>query len=78
MLDPLLIAMVINILIIYCIIKDIIDYKKGKRKTCRRYQYEVEDDVELNDVNNESMIKTVATVAGAVVAAIEEMKKENI
>ena len=75
MLNPLVVAISINILIIYCIAMDIIDNKKGKRK---RYKDNNEDYVERNDIDNESMIKTVAAVTGAVVAAIEEVNKENI
>ena len=75
MLNPLVVAIPINLLIIYCILMDITDNKKGKRK---KYKDNNEDYVERNDVDNESMIKTVAAVTGAVVAAIEEVNKENI
>ena len=75
MLKPLVVAIPINLLIIYCIVMDITDNKKGKRK---KYKDNNEDYVERNDIDNESMIKTVAAVTGAVVAAIEEVNKENI
>lgn len=75
MLNPLVVAIPINLLIIYCILMDITDNKKGKRK---KYKDNDEDYVERNDIDNESMIKTVAAVTGAVVAAIEEVNKENI
>lgn len=75
MLNPLVVAIPINLLIIYCIVMDITDNKKGKRK---KYKDNNEDYVERNDIDNESMIKTVAAVTGAVVAAIEEINKENI
>lgn len=75
MLNPLVVAIPINLLIIYCIVMDITDNKKGKRK---KYKDNNEDYVERNDIDNESMIKTVAAVTGAVVAAIEEVNKENI
>ena len=75
MLNPLVAAIPINLLIIYCIVMDITDNKKGKRK---KYKDNNEDYVERNDIDNESMIKTVAAVTGAVVAAIEEVNKENI
>lgn len=75
MLNPLVVAIPISLLIIYCIVMDITDNKKGKRK---KYKDNNEDYVERNDIDNESMIKTVAAVTGAVVAAIEEVNKENI
>lgn len=75
MLNPLVVAIPINLLIIYCIVMDITDNKKGKRK---KYKDNNEDYVERNDIDNESMIKTVVAVTGAVVAAIEEVNKENI
>ena len=75
MLNPLVVAIPINLLIIYYIVMDITDNKKGKRK---KYKDNNEDYVERNDIDNESMIKTVAAVTGAVVAAIEEVNKENI
>lgn len=75
MLNPLVVAIPINLLIIYCIVMDITGNKKGKRK---KYKDNNEDYVERNDIDNESMIKTVAAVTGAVVAAIEEINKENI
>ena len=75
MLNPLVVAISINILIIYCIAMDIIDNKKGKRK---KYKDNDEDYVERNDIDNEGIIKTVAAVTSAVVSAIEEVKKGNI
>ncbi|WP_368263030.1 hypothetical protein [Clostridium disporicum] len=75
MLNPLVVAIPINLLIIYCILMDITDNKKGKRK---KYKDNDEDYVERNDIENEGIIKTVAAVTGAVVAAIDEVNKENI
>lgn len=73
MLNPLVVAIPINLLIIYCIVMDITDNKKGKRK---KYKDNNEDYVERNDIDNESMIKTVvAATSAAMIIAIEEMNK---
>ena len=77
MLAPLAIA--INLLIIYCVIMDIIDYKKGKRKTYkRRYDYVDVKDNKSNEINydKENIINTVTAVTSAVMLAMEEAKKE--
>ncbi|MBC5627278.1 hypothetical protein H8S20_00065 [Clostridium sp. NSJ-6] len=75
MLNPLVVAIPINLLIIYCIVMDITDNKKGKRK---KYKDNNEDYVERNDIANESIIQIVEAVTGAVVAAVKEVNKENI
>lgn len=75
MLNPLVVAIPINLLIIYCIVMDITDNKKGKRK---KYKDNNEDYVERNDIANESIIQIVEAVTGDVVAAVKEVNKENI
>lgn len=75
MLNPLVVAIPINLLIIYCIVMDITDNKKGKRE---KYKDNNEDYVERNDIANESIIQIVEAVTGAVVAAVKEVNKENI
>lgn len=78
MLNPLVAAIPINLLIIYCIVIDIIDYKKGKRKTYkRRCDYVDVKDNKSNEINydRESIINTVTALTSAVMLAILENGK---
>ena len=75
MLNPLVVAISINILIVYCIVMDIIDNKKGKRKTYKNsYQY-YDDNEGLNNVDNQGIIKMATAVTSAIILAIKKKKK---
>ncbi|WP_368263184.1 hypothetical protein [Clostridium disporicum] len=75
MLNPLVVAISINILIVYCIVMDIIDNKKGKRKTYKNsYQY-YDDNEGLNNVDNQGIIKMATAVTSAIILAMKEIEK---
>lgn len=77
MLNPLVVAISINILIIYCIAMDIIDYKKGPKSIFKNnYEY-YEDNDSLNDVDDLGIIKMAIAVTSAIILAMKETEKAD-